>query len=437
MLLLIFVLFPLTSISGQGTFYLDTGVRRDKIKFELINNLIILPVELNGLKLSFLLDTGVNTTVLLGLKELDSLDLPNAEKVRLRGIGSDKYIEAIKSENNQMRVGKASSRNLSILLVLDRAINFSPRLGFPVHGILGYDFFSNFIVEINYKRKFIRLYPLDEEPRKVEKYQAIPLVFHKNKPYVNTQLRIEDNTIRSTLLLDSGLADALWLFEDGTEIFVPEQNYEDFLGLGLLGDIFGKRGRSSEMSISDIKLTNILTSYPDTAAFGGLKFFTERNGSIGGEILRRFHLIFNYDDQKLYLKKNSDFDDEYFTNMSGITVEHAGYVVVRSFARPPSFISGDIEGDGSSLISQTTKASQTFSLKPEFRIARLRQDSPAQRAGLKIGDIIVSINSRSGYKMDIEEIARLFASKEGKRIKIKVNRSGAEMSFVFNLERAL
>ena len=436
-LLSVMTLFPLISVSGQNTFALEPGERKDKIRFELINNLIIVPVELNGIKLSFLLDTGVNTTVLLGLDNVDSLDLRNSETVKLKGIGSDEHIEALKSEGNQMRVGKAVSDDLTIFLILDQNINFSPRLGFPVHGILGHDFFRNFIVEINYQRKFLRLYPLNEEPGKVRKYEAVPLVFYKNKPYVNTLLTIKDSTIRSTLLLDSGLADALWLFEDGQEILVPDPYYDDFLGLGLVGDIFGKRSRSSNMTIAEFELDNILTSFPDTTAFGGLKFFTERNGSIGGEILRRFHLIFNYSELKLYMKKNSHFDDEYFTNMSGITVEHDGFVVIRSSAKAPSFSTNGVNQNSTVLVSETTRVQQTFSLKPEFRIARLRKDSPAERAGLKVGDHIVSINSRSAYKMDIEEIARLFASKEGKRIKMKIKRNGSEQTFIFHLERAL
>jgi len=433
---LLFLLGLFDEVSGQSTFVMDPGIRHDKIKFELINNLIIVPVELNGLELSFLLDTGVSTTVLLGLNDADSLDLPEGEVVKLQGIGSDKHIEALRSENNQMRVGEAFSNDLTIFLVLDRNINFSPRLGFPVHGILGHDFFKNFIVEINYRKKFLKLYPLEEEPRKVRKYTAVPLVFYKNKPYVNTLLTIQDTTIRSTLLLDSGLADALWLFE-GEEIQVPDPHYSDFIGLGLVGDIFGKRSRSASMSIADHELEDILTAFPDTTAFAGLKFFTERNGSIGGEIMRRFDLIFNYSELKLYIRKNSDFEDEYFTNMSGVTVEHNGFVVVWSSAKPPTFSTGDLNRNGSTLVSETSRMSQTFSLKPEFRIARLRRESPAEKAGLRVGDILVSINSRSAYKMDIEEIAKLFASKEGKRIKMKVKRNGTELTFLFHLKKAL
>src|SRR5690606_16229020 len=91
---LFFVFFPFLCSYGQSSFSLDPDVQSDKIRFELINNLIIVPVELNGLKLSFLLDTGVNSTVLIGLNDSDTMELPQGEMVRLQGIGSDEYIEA-------------------------------------------------------------------------------------------------------------------------------------------------------------------------------------------------------------------------------------------------------------------------------------------------------------------------------------------------------
>ena len=224
---------------SQENFVLPSGVEKDRISFELVNNLIIIPVELNGLHLSFLLDTGVDTTVLFGINENDTLDISDAEKIRLRGIGGDEYIEALKSEGNQMKVGKAVSNDLTLYLILDRKINFSPRLGFPVHGIIGSDLFQDFIVEINYKRKFIRLYEKDVRLRKTERYEAIPLVFFKNKPYLNAEIEMEGKIIRGTFLIDSGLSDALWLFENEENISIPERSYEDLIGLGLVGDING------------------------------------------------------------------------------------------------------------------------------------------------------------------------------------------------------
>ncbi len=59
---------------GQGQFNLP-GKKQDKIKFELINNLIVLPIEINGVELSFLLDTGVSKPILFNITNTDSLQM--------------------------------------------------------------------------------------------------------------------------------------------------------------------------------------------------------------------------------------------------------------------------------------------------------------------------------------------------------------------------
>ena len=73
-----FLLFVLLFINGtsfsQGKFILKNKASSSKIKFELINNLIVFPVEVNGVKLSFLLDTGVSKPIIFNsLEGIDTL----------------------------------------------------------------------------------------------------------------------------------------------------------------------------------------------------------------------------------------------------------------------------------------------------------------------------------------------------------------------------
>ncbi|HZH70416.1 MAG TPA: hypothetical protein VFD80_08205, partial [Flavobacteriaceae bacterium] len=56
--LLIAIVFQSTLLLGQDSFYFKKNKTKDRISFELINNLILIPVEVNGVKLSFLLDSG-------------------------------------------------------------------------------------------------------------------------------------------------------------------------------------------------------------------------------------------------------------------------------------------------------------------------------------------------------------------------------------------
>ena len=142
-------------LPAQGKFFLKEDVSK-KIEFQFINNLIIVPIEINGVKLSFVLDTGVSKPILFNLSENDSLDLKNVKTFYLHGLGGDGKVQAIKSSYNKLKIGDAIGLKQDIYVVLDSQINFTSRLGVLVHGIIGYNIFKDFVVEINYRSKYIR-----------------------------------------------------------------------------------------------------------------------------------------------------------------------------------------------------------------------------------------------------------------------------------------
>ena len=81
--------------------------------------------------------------------------------------------------------------------------------------------------------------------------------------------------------------------------------------------------------------------------------------------------------------------------------------------------------------------SYVYALKPSYKIAELRKDSPAYQAGLQAGDIVLAINGKASYNYKLQEITYLFSSKEGKKIKLLVERNGVELYFEFKLKKLL
>lgn len=433
LLILFFFCFGI-SVYSQG-FFIEEGKRSAKIKFDLVNNLIIVPVELNGSQLNFLLDTGVNTTVLLNLEAADSLELKNAQKVNLRGLGGEELIEAYKSENNDLKIGGAVSNDLTVFLIYNEDVNFSPRLGVPVNGIIGYDFFKDFVVEINYVRKFLRVYDPDRFNKNLRNYREVTLRFFQNKPYLESRVEIGDDELKAVLLVDNGLGDAVWLFNEDSDIKVPEKSFDDLLGLGLLGDVTGKRSRIGWLELGGYELKEVTAAFPDSISVQGLRMFESRNGSIGAEILRRFNMFIDYGNQRIFLRKNKFFDDPFNYDMSGIILEHSGFVIVESYAA----VRDDEEryDEGEVVLIPERKTQKSFELQPSFHIVSIRKDSPADRAGLQVGDVVLSINGREAYKSKLEEITALLSSEEGKRIRLLVNRGVQNLEFEFRLEKLL
>ena len=409
-----------------------------KIKFELINNLIVLPVEVNGVELSFILDSGVSKPILFNIINLtDSLMINNVEKIYLRGLGADGDIEALRSKYNFFKIGDAINVNQDLYVVFDASINFTPRLGVNVHGIIGYDLFKDFIVEINYTSKVLKLHKPDKyKYRKCKKCETIALELYDSKPFIDAKVSIYDEHIPVKLLVDTGSSDAIWLFEDDSLNIKPrgDKFFEDFLGKGLSGNIHGKRSKLNLFELNDFQLKEVNVAFPDSVSISFARKFEERNGSISGEILKRFNLIMDYENKKMTFKKNSNFKKPFSYNKSGIVLEQDGNRLIREKENTMLY------GDDNSVHSNTKVMLSTiykYLLRPSYKIVELRKDSPGERAGLMVGDIILAINKKDVHDMSLQEVTQKFSAEDGKLIKLLIDRNGIERSYSFRLENLL
>lgn len=417
---------------AQESFVLPDG-KSTKIKFELINNLIVFPLELNGVELSFLLDTGVSKPILFNLPTNEAVEVNHVETTNLRGLGGGETIAALRSENNILKIGTAINRAQDIYVIFDESINFAPRLGITVHGIIGYDLFKDFIVELNYGSKYIKLHqPSDYKMKHCKKCELLPLSFHNNKPYITGKVTTTQAEIPVKLLIDSGSSDALWLFTDESLGLLPtNQKFEDFLGKGLSGSVYGYRSKHESFSLKSFMFKDVNVAYPDSTSISYARKHLNRNGSICAEILKRFNFVFDYKNSTIQLKKNRNFKAPFRYNRSGITLEQNGLRVVKEEVYKKSL---DTESsNGNNIAFQATSAIK-FNLKPSFTVVELRPNSPADRAGVKLGDVVLSINGQPTSNLKLHEVIQNFRDDIGKLIKLKIDRSGQLFSIRFKLE---
>ena len=153
-LLKILFVFMFCYSSAQNGFEISDP-KKTVIPFQLINNLIFIPVNINGVDLTFLLDSGVNETILFSLNEKE-VKFNDTEKIKFSGLGENKNIEGLRSDNNKVNIGKDyQDFKHTVFIILDESINFSSHIGIPVNGIIGYHFFKDQQVEIDYISKKI------------------------------------------------------------------------------------------------------------------------------------------------------------------------------------------------------------------------------------------------------------------------------------------
>lgn len=443
--MILFLLIPFVFYAQRG-FEFQDRIKKDHIKFNLVNNLIIIPATLNGVDLSFILDTGVGSTILFSLDNKESLELNNVSKIYIKGFGNDDPVEAIKSTNNRLSIGNAISSSHIVFMVFDDAINFSSQMGFPVHGIIGYDFFKNFIVDINYSKKVISIHePTTYSYKECKKcYQTdLDLTHRRKRPLVKMKCKTNGTITDVDLLLDSGSGSALWLFENKErDIHVPENSFDDFLGKGLNGEIYGKKTKIDRFYIGDFELKEVTTCFPDSLYTQGISL-QNRHGSIGGSLLKRFNLIVDYPNSKITFKKNRFFSKPFYYNLSGLTVQHSGVRVLKNYnirkatSRPSLEFLHEKEGKILKEVLKADVGGFIYALQPKYQIADVRPGSPAAIAGLQKEDEIIAINGSDAHNYNLSEINDLFYSKVGKKIKIKIERLGVVILYTFRLKKVI
>ena len=67
--------------SQDGIRFFNRNIKKVRIDFKLINNLIVIPLKINGKELSFILDTGSNKTIVFNISENETIGLKNLEKL--------------------------------------------------------------------------------------------------------------------------------------------------------------------------------------------------------------------------------------------------------------------------------------------------------------------------------------------------------------------
>ncbi|WP_343566458.1 PDZ domain-containing protein [Sphingobacterium sp.] len=415
---------------GQVGFVLN-GKKNVKIPFLFVHNLVIVPVQVNGYMMNFLLDTGVKETMIFGetLKSIDSAVFVN----KFQGLGRDEGLDGYLSIHNQVNIaGVYEDLDQPIYILQNAHIDISTRIGVEVNGIMGSRFFENQMMEMDFQKHRITLYAKANPPKGLDKMQRLPLDILNSRPYVSVAFKQGDVSIDGRVLIDMGNSDALMLIPSKLNNFdIKPPFIDDYIGQGFNGEIYGKRNRIRSLELGPFTMNYPLVAYPELSSLQHATFVSERIGSIGNELLRRFKVVFDYPNKSIYLHKNKDFDRFYYLNMSGLEIIHDGIKYEKEE------IPVVLQKDGGTEVRMGNSVQYRFVLRNMYKVATVRDGSPAAIAGLLPGDKVVKINGRSASSFSLESIHNLFKSEEGKDMRFRVTRDGNILDFKFVLKDPL
>jgi len=348
------------------------------VNFNSDFNLISIPVSLNGKdSLHFIIDTGFDVNVLDEniAKEL-GIDL--SEKISQAQPGGT--IEYALAGNVELSINQVDMEKENFIVT--QISQMSNIVGIPIHGILGIDFLAKYIVEIDYDEK---IFTVHDPNSKIETngFTKLRISLIDDEPFIYCDLQnTKGEQLNGKFKMDTGSIDAIGFnknFIDNNSIINENTPLLYKKGIAVGGETLGIEFRLKELTIIDYVFQNILVGA--TMESGG---FENRNdaGTIGGDILCRFHWILDFSNGISYLKPGSSFNKDFHSDRSGLWVIENGM------------------GD-----------------KMVFQVLA---DTPAAESGLATGQIINEINGIDASKYSLYQIWQKLRDPSENEISFKI-----------------
>lgn len=279
----------------------DAGNSARNIPFELHNNHIYLQVKVNNSEpLSFILDTGASS--IISRKRAESLGLKFRGKEKGFGVGEN-AVEASFVEGVSLNLSGATlSRQKLAAVDLE---DLQKSLGRTVDDILGYSFFSRFVVEIDYAAKTINLHS-PKSFRYKGKGERVPIIVDADSGLIFARAVVKPSNrppIKGLFEIDSGGGHALILnkpFVERNNLLTAAQKANVVSLGGIVGSSRAVAGTVETLQIGRNSIKNVNTYF--SLSTGGMLASEEFDGNIGNDFLRRFKVIFDYSRRSMILE---------------------------------------------------------------------------------------------------------------------------------------
>lgn len=400
--LLLIAIFTCQLTLAKGQYFALAGQKKKAhIHFQMVRDLVIIPLYINHKgPFNFVLDSGVGLMIITDPKLVDSIDVNTKRTIQLYGAGNAISYEAFATSALDVVIpGGIVSKYVSAAIFKKDHFGLSNFTGMPIHGLLGYEFFSQLAVKLNFSDStLIAAKPGTFKPFK--KGVELPISIEERKPYIKTNIIMPDGCpAEHKFIVDLGATHPLSLDNKTLHKESVQKSIVANIGMGLTGPIAGVLSRISEINLGKYTFKNVITSFPDSNIH--INYIVPRDGNLGLGLLKKFNIVLDYFSGKMYLKANYRFKEPFEHDMSGLEF----------------YASGD---DLKRII-----------------ISRVEPGSAGEEAGFIENDEITAINLRSVALLGIMDIDRMFRSKDDRSFIVEYRRKEVFYSTVITLKRRI
>jgi len=349
--------------------------------------------QVNGDSAWIVLDSGAGHTL---------LDAGLAQALKLKVVGT---YQASGAGGTQAGANVANvTVTLPGLTLKSRRVNstdlsaFTPLSGRPMQAIVGYELLRDCVVRFDYPGRMIDVWDRAHAPADLGG-SAVRMTLVQNHPYVEATLTVAGHApLTGRFVIDTG---------SGMAITVPPEvvRREGLLALqprtlvvfgrGVGGEVPNHVGRAQSFTIGSLTFDRPTLSMPDSS--GGRISVVGSLGNIGGQILERCAVTFDYADSTVRFEPGPEFDRPFDAEMLGATMMPGP--------------------DG-------------------YRVRWVGSDSPAAEAGLEVGDLVKSIDDQPSAGID-PALLRQQLRREGATMKLGIEHAGARRDVTVKLRRLI
>lgn len=377
--------------STKQTLSFPNAQKRLAIPFETSNNLIFVQVRINKSEpLWFVLDTGASYTF---------IKQKRAQALNLKLEQDEKEFE-----------GQPFAKGVSLTLAGAQLLNqnivagptefLEPVVGRAVDGVLGYDLFKSFVVEIDYAARLIHLY----QPKSYQykgRGASIPITIEDNTPFVRAKIFSTGNSsAEGKFMIDTGANNALNIFgrfDSAHSISKSLKRTLQSTGIGVSGAKRTSIGRIEKIGLGRLVIPNPVVSLTQSTESDSDEI---GDGEIGAELLRRFKVIVDYSRTRIILEPNAQISEPYEASLSGAS----------------------IAAEGSDYKT--------------YRVRSILEDSPALEAGLRAGDVITAIDGKPAAAFTFEQLRQMLRQ-DGREFLLSIKRGEERLQVKIKLRRLI
>jgi hypothetical protein len=376
--------------------------KADDVVFTAGDSAQDIPIELNGVHifvqarvndsepLWFILDTGASVTV-VEKEKAKELGLPMKGEIEARGAGEGSQ-EASFLADVTYQVGSAKLIDQKAVALPMRSLE--GLMGREIDGILGYDFISRFVTVVDYDNRKLHLFD-----RKDYEYtgqgKVVPLRLENGHPHVQaTVTPFGKDPIQAEYLLDTGAGTTVGFalpFVEKHDLLASLPKKAFYVGGGGVGgETKSYVGRVEQLEIEGFEMRDAVCGFSQDKAGAGAN--PDRAGLIGGEVLERFKVIFDYERSRMILEPGARYGTPFEQNLGGFAVKTGGRGAWH-----------------------------------EFTVRYVQEGSAADKAGLKKGDVVLSFDGRSAEELTISDFREL-CRKGPRKVQMMIERAGKKMT---------